>query len=270
MLINSITRLFRWEKKHQIFIILLGVLICCFFVISFVCKNHQNLSLLRKINFHNHNINVSSINNYYSETVNQFIPELKLNWIYQTLKFEKIRNCINPASDQYAENKLRETTVIKNVVDTTQSYKEYEDICTLIVEIWNKYPNNEVQGYITNNGKMIVTSVGDTWQVTGPKPILFNDQYYLAWDKREKLIATYQGAIEYSGSRHIFIPIKAMFHTHVVSGTLSQEDQLVAKKYDKMRHLLFERNRISEYNVHGIKKIYKGNMINLCQLLQSN
>ncbi len=155
------------------------------------------------------------------------------------------------------------------MADTLKSYREYEDICALMVDIWVDFPNNEVQGFITSNGKMIVTAIGDKWAVSGPKPILFNDQYYLAWDKQQDLTSSHKGSIDYSSSDHVFIPIKAMFHTHVISGSLSQKDQWVAQKFNKMKHLLFEHNRISEFDERGIRKVYKANIVQLCELIQN-
>ncbi|MCG8308704.1 MAG: hypothetical protein MI975_15025 [Cytophagales bacterium] len=153
--------------------------------------------------------------------------------------------------------------------DTMHLYREYEDICLLVLDIWSAYPKNEVMGFIADNGNLIITSVGDTWRVSGPKPILFNDRYYLAWPKHAKLKSTYQGAIRYSGSDFIFLPVKAMFHTHVLSGALSPEDRLIAKRFDKIRHILIERTRISEFDGRGIKKVYNGNMLNLCELVHN-
>jgi hypothetical protein len=103
--------------------------------------------------------------------------------------------------------------------------------------------------------------------VKGPKPILFNEQYYLPWNKRQRLRTTHKGIIDHSASDYLFIPIKVMFHTHVVSGTISDQDLLIAKELNKIRHLVFERRKIIEFDGGGIKKIYKGDFMNLCELL---
>lgn len=129
---------------------------------------------------------------------------------------------------------------------------EYGEVCHGIDRIWESYPLREVQGYITLGGKLIITGVGTRWKVTGPRPIFYQGSYYFPWDKRRPLRGTYVGVIDYSSSRHIFIPVRAMFHTHVVSSELSYRDLENACAMRAITHLLIERERMAVFDCGGV------------------
>lgn len=152
--------------------------------------------------------------------------------------------------------------------DTSNVFMEYRDICEFMIEIWSNYPDREVQGFITNQDKIIVTAIGNERSVQGPHPIIYQDQYYLAWPRKQPLIFYYEDIIDGGGSPYLFIPIRAMFHTHVISGSLSIQDQHVAANVKNLRHLVFEKNRVVEYNEKGVKKMVVGNFIKLCKFLK--
>lgn len=204
-----------------------------------------------------------------AHTYNSFPHLAKVDELHSADKHEMIVSRVSPLplSNHMNANRFAKPLMHSDTV-TMSEYREYEDFCSLIVDLWIDFPNNEVQGYITISGKMLITSVGSEWTVSGPKPIQYHNQIYIPWDKKNKLELLHEGSIDYSGSKHVFIPVKAMFHTHVVSGYLSEEDQMIANKFYMLRHLLFERSRISEFNKHGIVKTYRGNMFNLCHLLK--
>jgi len=154
----------------------------------------------------------------------------------------------------------------KGITAKSFKSKEYGDPCSGILALWSAYPMNEVQGYITLDSKMIITAIGSIWEVTGPRPIFYRDRYYFPWDKRQHLNESYEGTIDYPVSRHIFIPVRAMFHTHVLYGygKLSDEDLMNARDMRQMTHLLLERGRISAFDEEGITKVFNTDKAHAC------
>ena len=141
--------------------------------------------------------------------------------------------------------------------DEISPFKEYENLCEGLKEIAMEYPLREIQGFISEDNRMIVTAVGSIYKVIGPKPIFYEGKYYLAWNKLIKPSHSYSGVIQYKGSDYLFIPVKAMFHSHVIDGALSEMDLQTAKKLSRLRHLLIKNDRIIDFNEFGPKSIQK-------------
>lgn len=148
-------------------------------------------------------------------------------------------------------------------------FEEFETVCDLFAGLWTRFPKREVQGYITNGDKIIVTAVGNSYCVAGPKPILFKDQYFIAWPKDIDHQIIHKGMIERPGTSFRYIPVRAMFHSHVVAGGISEMDFDVARKFPLLKHLVIERNKIISFNRYGIRHISRGNFRSMCELLHN-
>ena len=141
--------------------------------------------------------------------------------------------------------------------DEISPFKEYPNFCEGLKEMKVQYPLSEIQGFISEDNRMIVTAVGSIYKVIGPKPIFYEGKYYLAWNKSVKTLYHYTGVIQYKGSEYLFIPVKAMFHSHVVEGALSEMDLKTARNLSKLRHLLIKNERIMDFNEYGLKSAWR-------------
>ncbi len=150
--------------------------------------------------------------------------------------------------------------------DAIHPFIEYEDICDGLNEIAKLYPSREIQGFFSEDNRLIVTAVGSIHKVIGPKPINYEGKYYLPWKKTPDPQFTYQHTIDYSGSDYLFIPVKTMFHTHVIDGSLSRMDLQTAKKLPRLKHLLINNEQIVDFNQFGPQNIIK-NSEKICQLI---
>ncbi|MEQ8335847.1 MAG: hypothetical protein RIA62_00795 [Cyclobacteriaceae bacterium] len=139
--------------------------------------------------------------------------------------------------------------------DEISPFIEYENLCEVLENIRAQYPFREIQGFISDDNSMILTAVGSIYKVVGPKPIFYEGKYYLAWNKLVKPSHSYSGVIQYKGSDYLFIPVKAMFHSHVIDGALSKMDLQTAKKLSRLRHLLIKNDQIIDFNEFGPKSI---------------
>lgn len=139
--------------------------------------------------------------------------------------------------------------------DEISPFIEYENLCEGLENIRAHYPFREIQGFISDDNSMILTAVGSIYKVVGPKPIFYEGKYYLAWNKLVKPSHSYSGVIQYKGSDYLFIPVKAMFHSHVIDGALSKMDLQTAKKLSRLRHLLIKNDQIIDFNEFGPKSI---------------
>ncbi|MEQ9218122.1 MAG: hypothetical protein RLO17_08770 [Cyclobacteriaceae bacterium] len=137
--------------------------------------------------------------------------------------------------------------------DEISPFIEYENLCEGLENIRAEYPFREIQGFISDDNSMILTAVGSIYKVVGPKPIFYEGKYYLAWNKLVKPSHSYSGVIQYKGSDYLFIPVKAMFHSHVIDGALSKMDLQTAKKLSRLRHLLIKNDQIIDFNEFGPK-----------------
>ncbi|VAW15857.1 hypothetical protein MNBD_BACTEROID03-2386 [hydrothermal vent metagenome] len=111
--------------------------------------------------------------------------------------------------------------------------KEYDDKCQGLKEAWEKYPKNEVAGFITKDGKSLITDIGgyDYSDVAYIHP-LNGENYYIYNANEGSLLLNYEGQIR--SYEYILIPVTAAFHTHApcrdqegdgISGTVSLHDR---------------------------------------------
>ncbi|GEM_PF-3158261 len=150
------------------------------------------------------------------------------------------------------ERKL-ELTLTNNILPDSIELGDMEIALEGILEL---YPDREVQGVITLCGQIIITAIGSAFRVEGPRPIRFMNRYYIAWHNSIPLEREYYQVIEDGARDYVFIPIVAMFHTHVYSGSLSDQDLSNAAELDQIRHLLIDNRGFSEFNGLGIIETY--------------
>ncbi len=150
-----------------------------------------------------------------------------------------------------------EHQILPNKTDEISPFIEFESFCFGLKEIGIHYPLREIQGFISEDNRMIVTAVGSIYKVVGPRPIFYEGKYYLAWNKLISPSYQYTGIIEYEGSEYLFIPIKAMFHSHVIDGALSELDLKTARRLPNLKHLLIKKDQIIDFNEFGPKSFQK-------------
>ncbi|XOV94565.1 MAG: hypothetical protein ACFHWX_07640 [Bacteroidota bacterium] len=135
--------------------------------------------------------------------------------------------------------------------DAIFPFIEFNEICGGLDSIKKQYPFEEIQGFISEDNRMILTAIGSIYKVVGPKPIRYDGKYYLPWNKSISPRLRYVNTIDYPGGEYLFIPVKTMFHTHVIDGRLSRMDIQTAKRFPELNHLLIEKGQIVNFNHEG-------------------
>jgi hypothetical protein len=139
--------------------------------------------------------------------------------------------------------------------------KEYKDKCSGLIDIWQSYPNNEVFGYITIDGQLIVTGIGSQNGAEGGGVYVFDGQAY--YPSQEKPDNNYAGMTIIKNGDFYLIPIVSSVHTHSpcrddgssgVSQTVSSDDKNFAADYPEIRHWVIGCNSIAQFN--GINNYY--------------
>jgi hypothetical protein len=134
--------------------------------------------------------------------------------------------------------------------------KEYNDKCEGLKDIWNSYPDNEVYGYVTADGKFLMTNVtsftgGDVSGVYEHDGTI----YYTFPDTNGPPSGTYTGMV-HSVNKY-FIPVVASVHTHSpcrtdgtngVSHDVGEADRKLAKTYPKLKNFVIGCGAIAEFN----------------------
>lgn len=121
---------------------------------------------------------------------------------------------------------------------------EYSNKCQGILDGWNNYPNNEVFGYITSDGQLLVINVLPLTGGETSGTYYYNGiTYYPYPDTQGPLSGSYSGVIHSAG--FYLIPVVASFHTHSpcrndgsdgVSQLVSQEDKDMANQSQHINH----------------------------------
>ncbi len=148
----------------------------------------------------------------------------------------------------------------------------FPDKCAGLQYSWNNYPQNEVTGYITDNGSVIVTGILD---FDGGKSQGLYEQdgkYYYVYP-------TSNGAPQHEVNSvisrdHYFIPIVAHFHTHTpcqndgtngVSHSVSDEDRDFAQRYPGLRNFAIGCNAIAQFDTGAsFFNVQSGSLSSLC------
>lgn len=140
--------------------------------------------------------------------------------------------------------------------------KEYNNPCAGVDEMWNNYPENEVHGYLTSDGKLITTNVlsfsGGEMRGVYPyrNPLTSVTQYYYTYPMSQGPPTQSYSGIKDNGQFY-FIPVVASIHTHTpcridgtngVSHDVSAEDKAFATKYPGLRNWVVGCNAIAQFN----------------------
>lgn len=138
----------------------------------------------------------------------------------------------------------------------TKPIYEYSNKCSGISSIWSNYPNNEVAGYVTTDGQLLVIDIlpyngGNTYGTYD-----FNGvTYYPFPDNTGPPSGTYQGMLHERG--YYFIPVSASVHTHSpcrtdgtngVSHQVGQDDLTRAASSPNINHWAIGCNAIGQFN----------------------
>jgi hypothetical protein len=151
---------------------------------------------------------------------------------------------------------------------------EYKTKCLGVQAIWNNYPNNEVNGFVTTDGKFIATDVVGLsgGQVSG----LYEYQgvsYYVYSDQNPAPLLNYAGMVHAAG--YYMIPVSATVHTHTpcrtdgtdgVSQNTSPPDASRAAADPLVKHWVIGCGAIAQFdssNPNYFNKIY-GNLSTTC------
>jgi hypothetical protein len=162
---------------------------------------------------------------------------------------------------------------------------EFANKCQGLQFMWNKYPSNEVFGYITQDGQLIVTNILG-YSIGGASvPVAFNGKMYYGFQDAEPTL-TYQGMLPSSyttpdGVEHkrYYIPVVASVHTHTpcrsdgtdgVSQEVSSGDQNFAALYPQLNNWVIGCNAIAQYNSNNSSffNVHSGSLSSTCNLIQ--
>lgn len=156
---------------------------------------------------------------------------------------------------------------------------EYADKCQGLQDIWNNYPNNEVSGYITNDGQLLVIDIlplngGATWGT-----YRYNGVSYYPYPVSQGAPAnSYAGMVQSAG--YYLIPVVASVHTHSpcrtdgtngVSHPVGNEDRVRASEQNAhINHWVIGCGAIAQYdgNSENFYNVQTGNLLSLCQNIQ--
>lgn len=142
--------------------------------------------------------------------------------------------------------------------------KEYstDNRCAGLQAMWNDYPNNEAVGFVTKDGKLIVTGVvsNDGGGFKGlyryANPVTELDEYYYTYPVAEGAPSLIYDGMLTRGDNY-FIPVSASVHTHTpcradgtngVSHTVSDADQDLATKYPALKNWVIGCDAIAQFD----------------------
>jgi hypothetical protein len=157
--------------------------------------------------------------------------------------------------------------------------KEYKTPCNAATDMWNSYPNNEVYGYLTADGQVIMTNI--TGYEGGEVGGLYNynGSYYYPYPMIQGAPANNYTGMTNNGS-YYFIPVVASIHTHTpcrVDGTngLSQnvvgdDDAILATKYPGLRNYVIGCGAIGTFdgNHSTFQNIKTGDISSICSTIK--
>ena len=152
--------------------------------------------------------------------------------------------------------------------------KEYPDKCTGVQDMWNSYPNNEVAGYLTADGKVILTDILGNSRGTMGAPYVHNGTAYYAYPNTQPAPSqNYTGMLNQAG--YYFIPIVASIHTHTpcrsdgtngISHPVGLDDKAFAQQYPSINHWVIGCGAIGQFdgsNSNFFNKSF-GSLSNIC------
>jgi hypothetical protein len=150
--------------------------------------------------------------------------------------------------------------------------------CQELQYMWNNYPDNEVVGFMTADGKLIVTEVQsyDGGPINGIKRhITLNDtSYYFSYPRSQGPPSLSYEGMQITPAEYL-IPIIATIHTHTpcrddgtngVSDQVSVPDKGIAHDVPQLRHWVIGCDAIATFadNDQFYKNIINGPLSNTC------
>lgn len=152
-------------------------------------------------------------------------------------------------------NGLMVPCVDANAVGNKPLY-EYNNKCQGLQDIWNNFPNNEMFGYITSDGKLIVTNQQSFTGGSAFGTYSFNGVTYYPYPVSQGAPSqSYSGMI--TTNTYYFIPVVASVHTHSpcrsdgtngVSHSVGADDISFASSHPQLNHWVIGCNAIAQYN----------------------
>lgn len=144
----------------------------------------------------------------------------------------------------------------------TKPLKEFSNKCDGVNYMWNTYPNNEVQGFITADGKLLMTHVlslnggafSGIYKHTDPSTNSITAYYFYPVSQGAPL-QSYTGIV--NNGQYYFIPIAASVHTHTpcrldgtdgVSHNVGEDDTQFAKTYPTLKHWVIGCSAIARFD----------------------
>lgn len=144
-------------------------------------------------------------------------------------------------------------------IPTSKGIREYRDIgYGLDTEF--KINQNEFIAYVTLDDKLIATSNEATFISSKSLPLkIFNGKVYV----KANVGINYNGSIK--NRFGLFVPIKAMIHSHNPQCELpvigieeaSKNDKEIANKYKAIKHFIYGCGWLAEFNYNGVFQSYE-------------
>ena len=160
---------------------------------------------------------------------------------------------------------------------------EYPNKCQGLQNIWNNFPSNEMYGYITSEGSLIVTN-----QLPFSGGAAFgtfthsNGTTYYPYPMNQGAPSfNYAGMIQYppNNPTHYLIPVVASVHTHSpcrtdgtngVSHSVGNDDKTFAASHPGLTHWVIGCNAVAQYNSssNSFINVQTGNISSTCNSIK--
>ena len=160
--------------------------------------------------------------------------------------------------------------------------KEYPDKCAGIQDMWNSYTDQEAAGYLTADGKIILTNInplagGDLFGIYS-----WNGIAYYPYPKSDAAPnQNYTGMIEIDrpAPGYYLIPVTASIHTHTlcrsdgsngVSHPVGEDDLDLATRYPSINHWAVGCNAIGQFNASSADffNVSTGGLSRICNKIE--
>src|SRR5690606_1808699 len=154
---------------------------------------------------------------------------------------------------------------------------EFQNKCTGLQFMWNNYTNNEVNGYITSAGNLIVTDILPYSGGAVHGLYEFDGIVYYTWPSSNGQPTVQHPDLIVSGPNY-FIPVVASIHTHTpcrndgtngVSHSVSSDDKNLASTYPGLNLWVIGCGAIAQYGTgNNFFNVQNGDLSILCNSIQ--
>ena len=206
------------------------------------------------------------------------LPEVVIQSNPQTYPYllteSPIHNLVIFAPDNFAYTFNAYTGIWKGTPVGDRPLFEYSDKCQGLQNAWSNYPNNEVYGYITADGKFIVTNILSATGGSAFGTYSYNGTTYYPFPASQGApTLSYAGMVETAG--YYLIPVVASVHTHSpcrtdgsngVSHPVGSDDKSFAASHPELNHWVIGCGAIGQYNGtdDSFSNVQSGNLSALC------